>query len=114
MAIVKAAVLRMIRVGKVMVSHENFGVASYFVQSMEQLDRAGLLVYVPDFVSTASSLPLTVPDVYEPGIQSPHELSAADAPEMEEFLALRDSDADDEDPEMADLIDRVMVSIYGH
>ncbi len=52
-------------------------------------------------------------DVYESGYDSPPELSAADAPEMDEFLVLRDSDADDEDPEMADLIARSMVDIYG-
>jgi hypothetical protein len=51
--------------------------------------------------------------VYEPGYDSPPELSAADAPEMDEFLVLRDSDADDEDPEMADLIVRALLEIYG-
>jgi hypothetical protein len=102
-------------VKKLMVSHENFGVVSYFVQSMELLDRPGLLAYVPDFVPEASSRPLTAADVYEPGYDSPRitRLSAADAPEMEEFLALRDSDDDDEDPEMAALIARAMVEIYG-
>ena len=112
-AIVKEAVFRMIRVGKLMVSHESFGVASYFVQSMELLDRPGLLVYVPDFVPEASSRLLTAADVYESGYDSPRMLSAADAHELEEFLALRDSDDDDEDPEMAALIARAMVEIYG-
>ena len=51
--------------------------------------------------------------MYESGYDSPRMLSAADAPEMEEFLALRDSDDDDEDPDMAALIARVMVEIYG-
>ena len=56
---------------------------------------------------------LSAADVYETDYDSPPELTAADAPEMDEFLALRDSDADDEDPEMADLIARASIEIYG-
>jgi len=51
-------------------------------------------------------------DVYEADYDSP-ELTAADASEMDEFLALRDSDADDEDPEIADLIAKASLEIYG-
>jgi hypothetical protein len=112
LGIVKQTVFQMIRAGKLMVGHEEFAVTSYFVQSIQQLDRTGLLVYVPDFVPEASSRPLTAADVYEPDCDSPPQLSAADTPEMDEFLALRDSDADDEDPETADLIARAMVDIY--
>jgi hypothetical protein len=50
-----------------MVAHEKFLVTSYFVQSIEQLDRTGLLVYVPDFMPEASSRPLIAAHVYEPG-----------------------------------------------
>jgi len=96
----------MIRVKKLLLSHELFHVDSCFVQSIEQLDRPGLLVYLPDFVPAASSRPLDAADVYEPDYMDPDPLSAADAPEMDEFLALRDSDAEDEDPEMTDLIAR--------
>jgi hypothetical protein len=48
--IVKQAVFRMIREGNLMVAHEQFHVESYFFQSIDQLDRPGLRVYVPDFV----------------------------------------------------------------
>jgi hypothetical protein len=36
-----------------------------------------------------------------------------DASEMDEFLTLRDSDTDDEDPELVDVIPRSKVEIYG-
>ncbi len=36
-----------------------------------------------------------------------------DVAEMDEFLTLRDSDTDDEDPELADVIARSKVKIYG-
>jgi hypothetical protein len=40
-------------------------------------------------------------------------LGSADASDMEELLALLDSDADEEDPETAALIASSMADIYG-
>ena len=46
--IVKQAILRMIHVKKILVSHKQFVVASDFVQSIEQLTDPGLFLYVSD------------------------------------------------------------------
>jgi hypothetical protein len=57
-------------------------VASDFVQSKEQLDEAGLRVYVPDNVPETVPRPLSAADVYEPAYV-PEELptlSASDDP----------------------------------
>ena len=80
--IVKQGVVRMMHVVKLMASHKQFVVASDLVQSKEQLDEAGLRVYVPDNVPETVPRPLSAADVYEPAYV-PEELptlSASDDP----------------------------------